>query len=174
MHILGVLVAAIGVIGVILWRLHMAAEAAKGLAETAGEARGLVRRWKWRGKLANDPLDLIQDPREAAIAIMVAIAQSDGALTERERCAILAEATKRFGATDKQAEELLAHGRWLTREVRDPDNCIRKLAPILRRTCGPVELADTVEMASRVASAEGPPAEIEAGALSKLRQALAV
>src|SRR5262249_22693896 len=85
MHILVAIVSALGIIGVILWRLHMAAEATKGLVETANDARGLFRRWRWQRKLASNPLDLIQDPREAAVAMMVAVAQSDGAMTDRER-----------------------------------------------------------------------------------------
>ncbi len=172
MHILGILLAAMGTIGIILWRLNLAAEAAKGLADTAADARGLFRRWGWQRKFAKDPLDLIQDPREAAVAIMIAVAQSDGAMTERERAAILAEAMSRFGANKKQAEELLAHGRWITREARDPDNCIRKLAPILERCCASEQRADVIEMTARVASAEGSPGDIEQRALSKLRQAL--
>src|SRR5262245_38196752 len=91
MHILLALLAAAGAIGIILWRLHMATEAARGLTQAAEEAHGLFRRWKWRRKLAQDPLDLIQDRREAAVAMMIAVAQSDGAVTERERRTILAE-----------------------------------------------------------------------------------
>ncbi len=172
MHILGILLAAMGTVGIILWRLHMASEAARGLVETANDARGLMRRWGWQRKFAKDPLDLIQDPREAAVAIMVAVAQSDGAMTERERAAILEEAMRRFGASSKQAEDLLAHGRWITRDVRDPDNCIRKLAPILERHCAADQRADVIDMTARVASAEGQPGDIEERALVKLRQAL--
>ena len=68
MSILMGLLALMGTLGVILWRLNAAADAAKGLVETADDARGLFRRWKWRSKLAENPLDLIQDPREAAAA----------------------------------------------------------------------------------------------------------
>jgi hypothetical protein len=137
MHILVAIVSLLGIIGVILWRLHMATEAAKGLAETASDARGLVRRWRWQRKLARNPLDLIQDPREAAVAMMVAVAQSDGAMTDRERQVIVTELVARIGATERQAEELLAHGRWLTREVHDIDYCFDKLAPLISASARP-------------------------------------
>ncbi len=172
MSILLGLVAAIGTVGVILWRLHMAAEAAKGLGETAKDMRGLARRWSWRRKFAKDPLELAQDPREAAVAMMAAIAQSDGAMTERERRAILSEIVQKFQAPAKQAEELLAHGRWLARDVRDADYCFGKLAPMLRRTCKPDQLRDIVEMVTKVASADGEPGSLEREAIARLARIL--
>jgi uncharacterized tellurite resistance protein B-like protein len=173
MHILVAVVTALGAIGVILWRLHMAAEAAKGLAETASDARGLFRRWRWQRKLASNPLDLVQDPREAAVAMMVAVAQSDGAMTDRERHVIIAELVARIGATERQAEELLAHGRWLTRDVRDIDYCLDKLAPLIKRQCSSDQKRDVLEMLHKVASAEGRPGEIEGAALARAARALA-
>jgi len=172
MHILLALLAVAGVVGIILWRLHMAAEAARGLTQAAEEAHGLFRRWKWRRKLAKDPLDLIQDRREAAVAMMVAIAQSDGAVTERERRTILAEVVQRFGATGQQAEEFLAHGRWIVRDVRDVDRCLQKLAPMIQRTCTAEQVHELLEMLDRVAAAEAPPGTIESQALAKFRRAL--
>jgi len=172
MHILVAIVTGLSVIGIILWRLHMAAEAAKGLVETADDARGLFRRWRWQRKLKSNPLDLIQDPREAAVAMMVALAQSDGAMTDRERQVIMAELVARIGATERQAEELLAHGRWLTRDVRDIDYCLDKLTPLIKRQCTPDQTRDVLEMLSNVARAEGHPGEIEGNALARVSRAL--
>jgi len=172
MHILVAIVTMLGIIGVILWRLHMAAEAAKGLAETANDARGLFRRWRWQRKFAGNPLDLVEDPREAAVAMMVAVAQSDGAMTDRERQVIKAELVARIGATEGQADELLAHGRWLTRDVRDIDYCLDKLAPLIKRQCSPDQNRDVLAMLSSVANAEGDPGEIEGAALARVSRAL--
>src|SRR5262245_63114648 len=172
MHILVAIVSALGVVGVILWRLHMATQAAKGLAETANDARGLFRRWRWQRKFARNPLDLVEDPREAAVAMMVAVAQSDGAMTDRERQIIKAELVARIGATERQAEELLAHGRWLTRDVRDIDYCLDKLAPLIKRQCWPDQNRDVLAMLSSVVNAEGDPGEIEGAALARVSRAL--
>lgn len=172
MGILLGLLAAIGAVGVLLWRVNMAADAVKGLGETAKDARGLVRGWSWRRKFAKDPLDLAQDPREAAIAMMAAIAQSDGAMTERERRAILAEIVQKFETPAKQAEELLAHGRWLARDVRDVDYCFKKLVPILRRACKPDQIRDVIEMVARAASADGEPGAAERESIALLKRSL--
>jgi uncharacterized tellurite resistance protein B-like protein len=172
MHILALLTAVLGAIGVILWRLHMAADAAKGLAETASDAHGLFRRLGWQRKLAKDALDLVSDPREAAAAMMVALAQSDGAMTERERRTILVQIVQRLGASGRQAEELLAHGRWLTRDVKDTNRCFQKLVPFLQRTCDRGQIQDVLDMLNDVSLAEGTPGVLEVDALMRLRQAL--
>jgi uncharacterized tellurite resistance protein B-like protein len=99
--------------------MQQAANAARDSADVANDARGLFRRWSWRRKHAKHPLDTIDDAREAAAAMMVATAQSDGGITERERLAITAEMTKRFGATPEQAEALLARARWLVQDRND-------------------------------------------------------
>ena len=104
--------------------------------------------------------------------MMVALAQSDGAMTDRERQVILAEHGTRVGATERQAEELLAHGRWLTRDVQDIDYCLDKLAPLIKRQCSPEQSRDVVEMLYAVASVEGRPGEIEGAALARVQRAL--
>ena len=68
-------------------------------------------------KLAQDPLDLVSDPREAAVTMMVAMAQHDGAMTERERTTILREAVERFGASAKRPR--IARARPFP-DARDP------------------------------------------------------
>ena len=172
MHIIALLTAFLGAIGLILWRLHMAADAAKGLADTANDARGMFRRWGWQKKFAADPLDLVQDPREAAAAMMIALGQSDGALTERERRMILVQMVQRFGVSGTQAEELLAHGRWLVREVTDLNRCFQKLAPFVRKTCSADQVQDILAMLSEVSLAEGAPGVPEVDALMRLKQTL--
>ena len=172
MSILMGLLALMGTLGVILWRLNAAADAAKGLVETADDARGLFRRWKWRSKLAENPLDLIQDPREAAAAMMTALAQADGPLTERERTTIVAEMSRSFAIPQTQSEEFLAHARFLTRDVKDLDTCFRRLTPKIKNSCTPQEAIDLLAMLDKVAHAESPPGTIEAQALQRLKRAL--
>jgi uncharacterized tellurite resistance protein B-like protein len=78
----------------------------------------------------------------------------------------------RIGATERQAEELLAHGRWLTRDIRDIDYCLDKLASLIKRQCSPEQIRDVLEMLHSVASAEGHPGEIERAALARASRAL--
>jgi uncharacterized tellurite resistance protein B-like protein len=168
MHILAILGAALGVALLVLFRMQQAAHAARDIADAADEARGFFRRWGWRRKHARHPLDTIDDAREAAAAMMVATAQSDGSITERERAAITAEMAKRFGATQQQAEELLARARWLVQDRTDAGEVFRRLTPLIQRTCGPTERSDLIEMLGTVAQAEGRKDDIVAQDIARL------
>jgi uncharacterized tellurite resistance protein B-like protein len=172
MHIVGILLGALATLGVILWRLHMAVEAAKGLAESAEAAQGVLRRWRWRRKVSSDQLAQVEDAREAAAAMMVAVAQSDGALTERERRTILAEITTRFGATARQAEDFLARARWIVRDVHDVDRALARLTPLVARTLAACERRELIQMVEAVAAAERAPGSIEREAIQRLARAL--
>ena len=155
MHIIAIIGAVLGVAALILFRMQQAANAARDIADAADEARGLFRRWGWRRKQLKSPLDAVDDAREAAAVMMVAAAQSDGAITERERAAITAEMAKRFRATERQADELLARARWLVQERNDAGEVFRRLTPLIQRSCGPTERADLIEMLEAVAQADG-------------------
>ena len=172
MHILAAIGAVLGVLLLILFRMQQAAHAARDLADAADDARGLFRRWRWRRKQARHPLDTIDDAREAAAAMMVAAAQSDGAITERERAAITAEMRARFGATPEQAEALFARARWLVQDRHDAGEVFRRLTPLLLRTCGPVERADLVDMLGKVAAADGKVDEVLSHDIARLTQSL--
>ena len=172
MGILAALMAVLGVLGVVLWRVNSASRTARDLIETADEARGFFRRLQWGRKANVNPLDLVEDPREAVAAMMVAIAQSDGAITERERMAMLSAMVEKFQADGRQAEELLAHARWLVRDSREPDNSFRRLLPLLRKKLKAAERRDVVAMLTAIANVEGPPGAIESEALRLLEQRL--
>jgi uncharacterized tellurite resistance protein B-like protein len=172
MHILAAIGAVLGVLLLILFRMQQAAHAARDLADAADDARGLFRRWRWRRKQARHPLDTVDDAREAAVAMMVAAAQSDGAITERERAAIISEMRTRFGATHGQAEALFARGRWLVQDRHDAGEVFRRLTPLVLRTCGPVERADLVDMLGKVAVADGKADEVLTHDIARLTHSL--
>lgn len=172
MHILAALVGIIGAVGVFLWRLNSAAEAAKGLAESADGIRGQLRRRQWAKKAEADPLKLVDDPRVAAAAMLIALAQSDGAITEAEQNAILTGIAESFDIDAKLAAELFAHARWTVRDVLDLDTCFRKLAPIILKTCGTREIEQLLDMANAVARAGGTPGDVERLAIERLQRTL--
>jgi uncharacterized tellurite resistance protein B-like protein len=172
MHILAILGAVVGVALFVLFRMQQAANAARDIADVADDARGLVRRWSWRRKHARHPLDMVDDAREAAAAMMVVVAQSDGGITERERVAITTEMTRRFGATREQADALFARARWLVKDSADASEVFRRLTPLVQRNCGPTERSDLMEMLGAVASADGDPDAIVAQDIAKFAHAL--
>jgi len=168
MHIIAIIGAILGVAALVLFRMQQAAHAARDIADAADEARGLFRRWGWRRRQLRSPLDAVDDAREAAAAMMVAAAQADGSITERERVAITAAMAKHFGATERQAEELLARARWLVQDRTDPGEVFRRLTPLIVRTCAPTERADLVGMLETVAKADGRSDEVVMHDISRL------
>ena len=123
-------------------------------------------------KLANDPLQLVDDPRSAAAAIMTALAQADGAITDAEQAIIVREMTEKFGAGASAAEELLAHARWVVRDVVEVDTCFRRLLPVIEKACGPREKEQLIEMLEAVAAVNGQPASAERLALDRIKRIL--
>ncbi|HEY1243203.1 MAG TPA: TerB family tellurite resistance protein [Hyphomicrobiaceae bacterium] len=172
MHIIAILGAVLGAVALILFRMQQATHAARDIVDAADEARGLFRRWGWRRKQLRHPLDAIEDAREAAATMMVAAAQCDGSITERERAAVTAEMGKRFGASERQAEELFARARWLVQDRTDAGEVFRRLTPLILRTCGPTERSDVIEMLQAVASADGGSDDILAQDIARLGHTL--
>jgi uncharacterized tellurite resistance protein B-like protein len=172
MHILAILGAIVGVLLFALFRMQQAANATRDIVDAADEARGLFRRWGWRRKHARHVLDTVDDAREAAAAMMVAVAQSDGGITERERVAVTDEMVKRFDATPDQAEALFARARWLVKDSADAGEVFRRLTPVIQRTCGPTERSDLIKMLDAVASADGAADNIVAQDIAKFARTL--
>lgn len=172
MHILAMLLAVLTAIGVILWRLRSAADATRELVDAANDAQSFFRRRSWQKKMLKSNIDAVQDSREAAVAMMVSLAQSDGAMTERERTAIIFSIVKHLGANSAQAEEFLAYGRWLVKDINDVSTCFKKMTPILQRTCAPDQINELYMMLTSVAEADGPAGDIELDAIANLKRAL--
>lgn len=172
MHILAILVALLCGLGVLLWRLNTAVQAAKGLNEAANDAKGFFRRRRWQNQLLADRLDGIDDARMAAATMMVAIAQNDGALTEKEQKTILSQIATRFNAKPPLDEEMLAYARWVVQESRDLGYIFGKLKPVIQSECGPAEIKELLEMLEDVAGADGALHEEERHELQQLRRSL--
>lgn len=158
MHIIGALLAILGVVAIILWRLNQAAEVARNATDAIGEAQGLWRRFLWRRKANKHPLDLIEDPREAAAAMMVSIAQEDGALTAREEADIIAQMAKTFAIEGKLAQDLLAQARFATKDGGDLSSVLRRLTRPIQAKCTPDERRELMAMLRAIA---GPAAQGE-------------
>jgi hypothetical protein len=91
-------------------RLRAAAFAAEEVIGVANDARLFVRRAKWRRKVNADVLAAIDDPREAAAAMMVAVAQHDGLLSDNEQHTIRALIVRYFAVGADKTEEFLVRG----------------------------------------------------------------
>lgn len=173
MAFLAAIGAAIGVIVMILWRLNQAGDAARGAMETASDIRGMSRGFLWRRKAKRHPMETLSDPREAVVAMMTAVANYDGAITDREQSTIISLIGEKFEATQQQADALLAHGRWLAKDVADLGDFMRRPLKLLHETCDQYQKADIIAMLRQTAAADGKDDDVITNAIDLLARRLA-
>ena len=110
--ILGFL-ALLSTVAFFIWRARAAVDASREIAGAADDAIGKIRYWFFRRNYNKHPLQLLDDPREAAVAWMVGLAQDDGAISEKE-LAVIGIQMRDVLELDNPAETL-ACARWATR-----------------------------------------------------------
>jgi len=152
MHILLGLLSAIGIVVMVLWRINQAADVARGVGEAAADAQGFFRRMAWRQRANRDLIREIEDPREAAAVLLVGIAQYDGMMTEAEITTIKKSMMSAFNASPIQSDELIAHARWLTKDMGDLGSLFQKVTPVIVRSCNNEEKREFLGMLYKVAS----------------------
>lgn len=155
MHILAALAAAVGVVLFVLFRMQQASRAVSDVTDAADNVRGFLRRLAWSRKASVNPLDAVTDPREAAAAMMAAVAEADGAMSAEEKAVIGRLMAEHFGASPAQCEELLARGRWLVQGRVNIGETLRRLKAPVVKSCSPAEQRDLVAMLEAVAIADG-------------------
>lgn len=167
---MGFVLGVLAVLGaVVFWiiRLGAVANASREIGDAVGDLAGAARRARIRKKANAAPLDTLDDPRDAAVALMVAITLTEGTLTESQASYIAKEAEQRLGYEDGQ--EALAHGRWLCKDALEPGHVIHRVLPLLIKTCDEDQKKDVVRLVSEVAGIGSPPAKIQLQAIEKLK-----
>jgi len=166
MHILLAIVGVVGGIGFFIWRMSLAARGARELADVATDAVGAVRRANFRRKATGNPLSQLEDPREAVAALMVAVAKAEGDLTQKQIKVMEALIKHRLEFDD--AEELIAHARWLTQDAAEPGMVVQRVSKFVARTCSQEQKEDLLALLNDVASINGEPSALQLGAIRQL------
>lgn len=174
MHILLGILAVVGVIAYIIYRMRDAAQAGQQLAEAAGDVKRLVRRTQWKGKnkSKSDMIREVDDPRMAATIMMSAIAMADGEMTERQRAAILDLMKQHFEADGADAEELLAQGRWLASADFDLSTMFGRLSGVIRSECDGTQKRELMTMLETVGTVEGSLSDAQSSAIGALARTI--
>ena len=158
MHILLALLGFLTFIAVWYWRLkmlHGAARdgynAAKGLANKPRELDFRRRRARKGG------LETVKDPREAAAVMMLEIARTRGAITEKQEAAMRAEMIEHFGGSDSTAEEMVTQAGWLTRNAPASHIVVGRMSEVIVKSpgMGHKEFDELASMLENVAVADG-------------------
>lgn len=170
MHILLLIAGVLGGAAFWWWRIKMVGEAATEIHDAAGRAIGKYKRYKFRRKVEDSPLEAVDDPVAAAIVMMYAIAQDAGPAMPRVDEAIRHEVTRSMGVRD--ATEVLVFGKWVAGHAADPNNVSLRYAKLWTGSLDPAERLAFLGMVERVAEAAGPVTDAQRAILAKLRDRL--
>jgi uncharacterized tellurite resistance protein B-like protein len=171
MHILiGLLVAAAGA----FWAFRYFTSAAREGREAVRDVKGFFRHGQWSRKIDRRLIENLADPREAAAVLLCQIAAYDGAITDRQRDAILSEMRHAFSAENEDAVALYAVARRALGEINDAGNSLRKVLRPIAENCSEDEKRALVGMLLRVAEIEGPVTDVQHRLVAEIRRMLTV
>jgi len=168
-----VLLAILGALGAgLFWyyRLRDLGHAAGELVDAAQRVRGHHRRRKFRQKAESSPIEAVDDPAAAAVAMLIALACKDRSLSPGAEAAIKAEMQHVMGLT--QIDETFTFARWVAGHASDPNTLSLRFARLWLTALEQPQREDIHDMAKRVIEADGEPTGLQIGALRLLQDRL--
>lgn len=172
MHIVLGFLALLGGAAFWWWRVKMIGQAANEITDAAGRAVGKYKRYKFRKKVEDSPLEAVDDPLAAAVVMMMAVARERGPLLETTEQAIARELKSVMHVADPT--EVMVFAKWVTGHVTDSNNVSTRYAKLWLAQLNRGEREDFLAAVERVAEAEGPVVPAQAAVISKLRDRLAL
>jgi hypothetical protein len=170
MHIILGLVAVLGGVAFWWWRLKMVSEAANEIGDVAGRAWGKYKRYKFRKKVEDSPLEAVDDPIAAGVVMMLAMANEAGPMTEAVEKAVRQEVVNGMGVSDPL--ELLTFSKWVATHVQDANNVSLRYAKLWGGALSYQERKSFSDMVERVTEAAGPMTPALRTKMLKLRERL--
>jgi hypothetical protein len=172
MHIILGFLAILGGAAFWWWRLKMLSQATSEISDVAGRAVGKYKRYKFRKKVEDSPLEAVDDPVAAAVIMMYAIAQDAGPATPVVEKAIKSEVMKSMGVEDPT--EVMVFAKWVASHVADPNNVSLRYGKLWIAALSQPERQEFLDMVERVAASTGPINTAQQSILGKLRERLAL
>lgn len=169
MHIL---IAILGALAAAFWAFTYFVGAAREGREAIRDAHGAIRGAKWSRKVNQRLIETIADPREAAAILLYQIAQYDGAVTDRQRAAIVGDMRAAFSADAETAEGLFAFARAAIGQINDAANSLKKIARPIVEACTEDERRQLIDMMLKAAEIEGPVSDVQSRLIADARRAL--
>lgn len=157
MHILLVIFGVLSAAALWWWRIKMIGGAARDVARGAKTVANMPRRLGFKHRAGRSALEISDDPREAAMAIMLEVAKAADDPGEAETDLMLSRAMEIFRVSETEADEYLNRADWFTRQARNGDQLIRQMASTLRKTVAPEQHSDLGEVLEDLALVSGRP-----------------
>jgi hypothetical protein len=170
MHIIIGFVAIVGGVAFWWWRIKMVSEAANEIGDVAGRAWGKYKRYKFRKKVEDSPLEAVDDPVAAAVIMMLAIAKEAGPVTDEVEAGVRREIISAMKIADPT--ELLVFSKWVAGHVQDANNVSLRYSKLWGGALTLEEREEFLAMVERVAMAHGAINNIQRVKIAKLRERL--
>jgi len=154
---LHILLAALGILAAAafwIYRARRIADNTRVVLDTAQDVKAAARRFGFRTRANQHPVDGVDDPRVSGAALLVLVAETDGGISRAEQDAILEELQSIFGMSAADAEDLFLFAKWLASRSTNPDDMIRRLIKRTVNLGGRDVLPDMIHMVRAVGMAD--------------------
>lgn len=153
MHILLGIVGVIAALGYYFFVFRRAGEAAGEAIDMAQRVRGKMRRNAFRKKAEGSVLSSVEDPGTAAAVLLVKTAECAGPVLEDKKAEINKIIRDEIGMAD--ADEVVPFAEWIATQTVNPNDIIRAYRSLWMDNLNPTQMAEFVDMASRIANFDG-------------------
>lgn len=171
MYLLLALAVLVSLLLVWQWRSQRQADIATAVGAAEATAANLPRRLAYKRKTRRPGLQAVDDSREAAAALMVAMARANGRPGPEAREVIARIMMGEFRITELDAQALLQHADWILRGEPPYDTIVDRMTDVLMQdpALGPKEIVDLDGMLVEVSEAEGRPNSDQLDILQRFR-----
>jgi hypothetical protein len=150
-------------------RAQRAADIATELMDVATDVRNAARRFGFRRRANQHPVESIDDPKIAIGAMGIAFLEMDDLPTADARAATDIALRKHLNISAEEAEEVAILGHWLVEECNGAVQAFPRLAKKLRRMEHPPALETLMNVVQDITAATGgEPSRRQAEALQDL------
>jgi len=170
MHIIALLGAIIGGIGVWYWRFKNMREVGSDVADAVGRVGGAYRRHKFRNKSEGSALNNVDNPALAAGIFLFALANENADGKHLAKGEITRQIQPLLPVGEE--EEMIIYAEWAAGTVVDARDCVRRFKILWRDSLTVSEREDLVEMAVSIARLTSNPTNTQKLAIENLRASL--
>lgn len=133
MHIVLGLIALVGAAYFWSMRARNAAQMTQELGDVASDVLSAARRFGFRRKYEQHPVDSLEDPKVAIAGIGLAFLEIGGLPSTEQHQTLARSLQSHLDLSHKDAEESLVLGRWLMTESGGPSSGLTRLTRRLRK-----------------------------------------
>ena len=148
----------LGVVGLVVAAIVIFNLVSRNAGDVVDNARGLAnlpRRLRWQARQRRLSIRSLEDPREAAVVLLLGIARASGDISSAQKESIADFAVHEFGMPRNEASDMILLANFMLRDVFDVADELRGILAPLEDKLGMDERHRLIDAARRVAGADG-------------------